>query len=832
MRWHIHKFGGTSLGAVGRLPVALERIRIEHAAHPQLAVVVSAFGDSTDWLVHSAQAAELADLPRATQLLEQVFSVPLDAIRTQCSPDVFAAVQHELLEQKKQLQPLLDGISLVRDCSPRTLDQLLSSGEWISAQAVAAALRSAGINALAVDARDLVVTDETPQNARVCVRETIDNVTSAAGRWSGAVPVITGFIGRSRSGRVTTLGRNGSDYTATLFAQALSADSVTVWTDVPGVFTADPKLVHDAYPVEALTYAEALELAHFGTRMFHARTMIPLLSSGARLTIRSTLEPGKPGTRVDATGHIDANQPTCVTSLEQLALLSIESRTDALPAGCFGRILQRLESANVKVWMANQTGLGVSASMVVSRESKHLAASVIHEEIDREDVVVTADLDNVTMVTLVAERMGHQPNVAGRFFQALGAIGVKVRALAQGASQRSISCIIDEADTAVAVRSVHSAFNLAETELNLVVLGRGTVGAALLRQIEQQAETLKTQHRVRVKLVAALDSNNSVFRPEGLTPREALAALNEGSQHGTAESLLPTLARLPVPVLVDCTAASGMEQLYRQAVQHGIHVVGANKKPLTTSWRERERLLQYVTASSRSYLYETTCGASLPVIETLKNLILTGDEIIRIEGSLSGTLGFLCDALQKNMTLSEAVRLAKEKGLTEPHPRDDLSGLDVARKALILARELGASLEVDDIVREPFVPQAALSEDNVDVFLGSLSALDEPFRKRVQALHSDGKVLRYLARIEREAGTWSLRVGPIGVDAVHPAASLRGEEAFVAFTTRRYHEYPLVVRGAGAGGDVTAAGVLADILRLAQNLKTPGGRLSAAFGER
>jgi bifunctional aspartokinase / homoserine dehydrogenase 1 len=819
MGWSVHKFGGTSLGEVGRLSIALQRIAEAKAEGQQVALVVSALGHSTDWLLDAVRRAAEGKYAIALNQVDRVFSLAASVAAAVVPEGALTALTAQFDAEREPLTQLLHGVSLIREATPRLVDQVLSAGEWLSALTVAAALNANGCPALAVDAREIVVTDDNPQQANVLQAETQHNVDLSRRHWNQVIPVVTGFIGRSTKGQVTTLGRNGSDYTATLLAQALGSDNVTIWTDVPGVYTADPALVPEAYPVAALTYFEALELAHFGTRMFHARTMVPLLETGARLTIRSTREPERKGTRIDAQGHLESEKPTCVTSLEGLSLLHIESTTAALPEGLFGRILAAIEQEGIKVWMANQTGLGVSGSVLVSDADASRTAYVIRQLAQEREVLLGAVIDNVTLVTLVAERMGHSPNVAGRFFEALGGVGVKVRALAQGASQRSISCVVDARDTLTAVRSVHAAFNFAETQLNLAVLGRGTVGRALLAQIEQQTEFLRSQHGVRLKLVGLFDSSSSVFRPEGLSPGAALGLVTEGHNDGPIESKLEALAKHFVPVLVDCTASADMVSIYKAAATAGVHVVGANKKPLAVSWTERESLLSTVDKHSRSYLYETTCGAGLPVIETLKNLIRTGDSVLRIEGSLSGTLGFLCDALMDGIPLSVAIQKAREKGLTEPHPGDDLSGLDVARKALILARELGTPIELGDIVCEPFVPQSALKATSVDVFLQSLTALDASFAKQIQQLRAEHKVLRYLARIDCINGKTVARVAPTAVDGRHPAAGLRGEEAMVAFTTQRYQEYPLVVRGAGAGGDVTAAGVLADVLRLAQNLK-------------
>jgi bifunctional aspartokinase / homoserine dehydrogenase 1 len=817
MAWQVYKFGGSSLGTPGRLSSVLELVARGTKATPRLALVVSAIGDTTDSLIEASRRAAVGDAAGAEAEIAHVHTLAVSTAQQVLSGPALVSFEDETARLLAPVRRIIEGIGLLREQSPRALDEVMSVGERLSAALVAQALVARGLEALAVDARDFVVTDETPQQAMVDVVETTRRLEMARQTWGHAVPVITGFLGRSASGRTTTLGRNGSDYTASLVAQGLGAKQVTVWTDVPGVFTADPALVSEAYPVTKLTWFEALELAHFGTRMFHARTVIPLLETGASLTIRSTTEPERPGTQIDAHGHTDDGQPTCVTSLEDLALLHVESRRSALPAGFVSRALAALESQNVKVWMTNQTGLGVSVTFVVPAADAQKSRATL-ASLEPKDAVALGDTRApVTLVTLVAERMGQQANVAGRFFHALGTVGIRVRAIAQGASERSISCVVDAADTAAAVRTVHSAFNFAETELNVLLLGHGTVGGRLLEQMAAQAQTLKADHGIKLKLVGLVDSQRSVFDASGLKPSEARRRLD--AKGPRPEALLMPLSRLSLPVVVDCTSADGHEELYAEAFSLGAHVVAANKKPLALPWAQRQALLGEARRFSRGYLYETTCGASLPIIETLKNLVRTGDVVHRIEGSLSGTLAFLADSVMQGVPLSQAVKKAREKGLTEPHPRDDLSGLDVARKAVILARELGVAIELTDVAVEPFISREWLMEADADAFVSQLECHDRAFSEHIERYRREGLTLRYLAQVERAGQGVRVRVGPVAVDATHPATSLRGEEAMVAFTTQRYREYPLIVRGAGAGGDVTAAGVLADILRLAQNVR-------------
>ena len=818
--WQVYKFGGSSLGAEGRLPVVLRRVA---EAERPLALVVSALGDTTEWLLEAARAAAGGDEARARAAVERALALA----RTRASGVLGVEALGEL---ERAWAPVVDdaGQTLAtllsaRSLLPAALDLLLSVGERLSSQLVAAALRAHGLPGLAVDARDIFRTDGRHGDATVDLGASLRPVVEQRARWERHLPVVTGFIGRAPDGSTTTLGRNGSDYAATTLAALLGASEVTIWTDVGGVMTADPDLVEEAYPVPRLTWHEAQELAHFGLRMFHRRTALPLEQSGGRLRIRSTVDAGE-GTVIDAQGNPDPHRPTCVTSLEHLALLSVESRRPAPETSLAVRVLSALEEAQLRIWMVTQSGHGQSLAFVVDAAAAERARAVLEEALS--DLLATGEVElpptrgPVTLLSLVAEAMGQWPNVAGRFFGALGNVGINVLAIAQGASSRSISCVVGAGDTAEAVRTVHSAFNLAETEVNVLLLGRGTVGGRFLAQLEDTREALRAGQGVATRLFGVVDGHGAHVDPRGLTladlpPRSTAPA----TRPPPMLELLDRLSRLPVPVLVDCTAADGLEALYVEAFRRGIHVVAANKKPLALPLERRAAVVDMARRHFRAWHYETTVGAGLPVIETLKNLVATGDVVERIDGSLSGTLGFLCQEVMAGSPLSAAVRTARDRGYTEPHPRDDLSGLDVARKALILARELGLPLELEDVAVEPFVDAALLAEDDPERFLRQLSAHDEAFASRVQRFASAGRTLRYLVQIVPGAEGRKVRVGPVAVEAGHPAVPLRGAEALVAFTTARYREYPLIVRGAGAGGDVTAAGVLADVLRLTQNVR-------------
>lgn len=837
------KFGGSSVGAAERLVRVTDRIAVEHGLGP-VAVVVSAMGDTTDLLLDAARAAERGDLPAAEALVDRIAAIadaagtgalrellrrPHDPLATNLEipdPDLPTRVSAHLAP----LRQVLAGICLLRQATAQTLDLVMSFGERLSVQILAAVLRARGLDALAVDARDWLVTDDRFGDALVDLAATRARVDALLPTWEHRLPVHTGFLGATPDARTTTLGRNGSDYSAALLAAVLGAAEVQVWTDVPGVMTGDPTILRDAYPIAHMSYAEALELANFGARMFHPRTMVPLIENRIPMRIRSTMNPDAPGTRIDADGAATAG-PTSVTSLEHLALLDVRWRRRGPEAGVGMRVLRALEQAAIPVWMANQAAHGQAVSVVVPRADADRAARAVDDELalerSRGEVDPPGVRAPVTLLSLISEHLDPREAPA-QFFRALGHVGVPVRAIAQGTGSRSISCVIDGEDTALAVRTVHAAFNFAHEEVSVLVLGHGTVGAELLSQIQQQQATLESRHRIRLTVVGLADSRRTLFDEAGLDLahwRGRLAETPAREPHPDPvvdlRPALDRLQRLSVPVLVDCTAADGMERVYQEAFARGVHVVAANKRPLSGP---HDVLRDAARAHHVAYHYETTVGASLPVIATLADLVRTGDRIRRVEGSFSGSLGFITGEVMRGVPLSQAVRNARERGFTEPHPRDDLSGLDVARKALILARELGLELDLEHIQVHPLVHHDLLDEPDLEFFFQDLADYDATFAASVADLQSHGRILRYLARIDLEpaaAGSpqFRVRVGPIDVAPDHPAATLRGAEAFVAFTTERYEEYPLVVRGAGAGGAVTAAGVLADILKIGQTLR-------------
>lgn len=823
MPYRVLKFGGSSLGDAERVAGVVERVREARRRGP-VALVVSALGSSTDHLVDALEAAARGDRSTARWALSRfaalAHAVPLDPAVRRIVDDRVASVDAQL-----------EGVALLGEASPRVRDRVLAVGEAVSSLVVASALSRAGLPATPVDARAWLVTDDRHGDATVDAEASQGRLDALRRGWNGHVPVVTGFIAQGRDGSTTTLGRNGSDYTATLLAAGLGAEEVQIWTDVEGVMTADPRRVPEARPLAHLSYDEALELSLFGARVLHPRTMVPLLSTGIPLRIRSTLAPEAPGTRVDPRGADDEARATSVTSLDDQALVDVQFLAAASAGALTARVQEAVRSATEDVRLSTHAAHGQALSFVVpasrAERVRRAVEDALAPERARGELRAVGVRAPVALVTLVAEAMGRTPNVAGTFLGALGEAGVQVRALGQSASARSISVVVDQADVTRAVRRAHAAFHLSHERVSVLVLGKGTVGAAFVRALRDAGPRLLARHAVSPRLVGWADRRRVLFDEEGLAVSApsalARAPRREGPWGAVDAALLDALAACPVPVLVDATADPALGALYEAAWARGIHVVTANKQPLAAGGGAWARHQHAARRAQRAFRYETTVGAALPVIETLQHLLGTGDVVHRIDGVLSGTLALLCDRVSAGEGLVDALRAARDAGCTEPRLQDDLEGLDVARKALILARELGLDVALEDVVVRPLLDLEGLDSLDGEALLEALGPRAEALERQVAAWGAEGRVLRHLAEIV-PSDPPRLEVGPVAVGPDHAAYGLRGPTAQVAFTTDRYPEHPLVVQGAGAGAAVTASGLLADVVRIATGLR--GARAS------
>lgn len=794
------KFGGTSVGTADRIA---EVARLVAAVPGPRAVVVSAMGGTTDQLLELGALAERGALDEALALHGRIAA----RHRAVVDDDETGAAIEALLAE---LEGLVRGVCLLRETTPRTRALLVSFGERLSVHLAARALRRIGVAAFASDARDYVRTDDRYDEGTVDLPVTREQLRAALlpEIEAGRVPVVTGFIGSTAAGVTTTLGRGGSDYSGALVGACLDADEVWIWTDVDGILTADPRLVSEARTLERVSYREAAEMSYFGAKVLHPRTMGPCAERGIPIRIRSTFHPEHPGTVVGTDTVAVPEGVKTVTSIEGMALVTLEGRGMAGIPGVARRIFEATEAADTNVVMISQASSEQSVSLVVRASEAGRLLPLLAQRFRLELAEGTIDpirVDrDVAIVSIIGEGMSGRAGVSGRLFGALGRGGVNVLAIAQGAAERSISVAVRAGDARRAVRLVHTAFGLTRV-VHLVVLGAGRVGRTLLRQLAE-TRALHARREVEFRVIAVATGSRFLTAHGGLDPATAADRVASGDPRPDDAALVASIAaeQLTDVVLVDLTAAP-TAGLHLLALRAGWHVVTANKLPLAGDLATYRAMVEARDAARVRYGYEATFGAGLPVLHALKELVWTGDRVDNVSGCFSGTLGFVCTRLQEGAGLSQAVRDAAEAGYTEPDPREDLSGRDVARKALIVARAMGMRLEPEQVALEPMVPGL---DEGLDA---ALAAHEGPLRERIAAAAARGEVLRYVAEITPDA----VRVGLREVPATGALGSLAGPDNALVFRTARYDTWPLVIRGPGAGAEVTAAGVLGDILKIA-----------------
>ena len=812
---YVHKFGGTSVATAERIRRVVDLVSDEDSDGLRI-VVVSALSGVTDTLLEAIDLA-IARAGNHGDILRELGTRHL-AVADALASDAEEASLRGLIEARMlELTELLDGVYLLRECTDRARDAVVGLGEQLSAPIVAAAFRAAGQGAEAIDTRDIICTDASFGQANVLFDETNERVRTRFDSCDkGDILVATGFIASTVRKVSTTLGRSGSDYTATIIGGALGAERVTVWTDVDGVLSADPRLVPEAFVLPRLSYREAAELAYFGAEVLHSRTMRPLLSQNIPLCIRNALNPSAPGTLIskDTTtmeGHVKA-----ITTIRDVAVIMLEGTGLAGVPGISARALTALAARDINVLLIAQASSEQSLCTVVSSGDAEISANLIREEFELElargDVARVYTMGQCAIVSVVGDNMRERPGLAGRMFSTLGRDGVNVLAIAQGAAETNISAVISDAEGKHAVHALHDEFALLRHRVHIFLIGAGVVGRALLKMLEHQQETLLHNLRLNIQLVGLANTRKMAWDVEGIPFAHAVEALENGKQGGI-DAVMDQLqaGRLHRMMVIDATASEQVASKYPELLSRSISIITPNKRANTQDQAFYEELLSTAHRRQVPYLYETTVGAGLPVISTLRDLIRSGDRVIRIEGVFSGTLAYIFYSMAMGMKFSEAVRTARERGYTEPDPREDLQGEDVARKILILARETGLQVERSDIAVDSLVP-SSLREAPLDEFMERATELDAIWKERIGEAAGAGQRLQYIGRMEEGR----LSVQTRRIEQGSPFARLDGSNNMVVYTTERYLDNPLVVQGPGAGPEVTAAGILADLIKAAE----------------
>lgn len=815
----VMKFGGTSVGNAARMQAVATQVQAA-LQETRVLVVVSAVSGVTNLLVHGARAvADGAALAGQAGLGGQAGVLPIAAkfrqrhreIRDALGP--LPGVDDALDELALDLENLLRGVALVRECSPSVLARISALGERASCAILASLLQARGLEVTALDPCDLLPCTGDPLEATP-LPEQIRERFEAFRKDGGRLALMPGFFGGDARGKTMLLGRGGSDWSAALAAAATDAELLEIWTDVDGIYTADPRVVPEAFALDEISFDEAMELAHFGAKVLHPRTIAPARDRGIPVRVCNSLRPDAPGTLVVARARPARHPVRGISFLQDLALLNVTGPGMKGVPGVAGRLFGAMAARDISVVLITQASSEVSISFCVRESDADAALRAFQDTFDAElasgRVGPVEVQRGLAILSIVGDGMRTRVGVAGTFLEALGAVGCNVVAIAQGSSERSISAVISARDGDRAMRHVHHRLFGTREVLELYLLGTGTVGAQVLQQLARRPQT----GTVELRLCGVATSRHLLLDPDGIDPGEALARLQRESQPFDLATLLDSVRRrLPVqPVLIDATSAPAIAQAYPQILAAGLHVVTASKLANSGPMPHYVAIREAAARHRRRFQYETNVGAGLPVIDTLRNLLAGGDRIVRFEGILSGSLSFLCGLLQDGVPVSRAVAEARDRGFTEPDPRDDLSGLDVARKVLILARETGMALELGDVTVQGVLPADFAPGTDVPTFLSRLAELDAPMAQRVQDLKTQGKVLRHVAQFGDEGCTVSLQA----VDRDHPLYGIRAGENAFSFLTEHYQPRPLVVRGYGAGAAVTAAGLLADVLKLAR----------------
>lgn len=804
------KFGGTSVGSVNSM---LSVKKIVESVDDKVIVVVSALGGITDKLIHTSKMAAAGDSAYEKEMKEIVnrhIEMVYTVIPAGKAREVLLDQVNELLSELKNI---FQGIFLIHDLSPKTSATIVSYGERLSSIIVATLIEGAQW----FDSRTFIKT-EKKHNKHILDSELTNRLVRETFKEVPQVALVPGFISTDKdTGEVTNLGRGGSDYTASILAAALNADILEIWTDVDGFMTADPRVISTAYPITELSYVEAMELCNFGAKVVYPPTIYPVCHKNIPILIKNTFNPDAPGTIVKQQADHFSKPIKGISSINDTCLITMTGLGMVGVIGVNHRIFKTLAENGISVFLVSQASSENSTSIGVRTEDSALACKVLNEEFAKEiemgEISPMMAESGLATVAIVGENMKHTPGIAGKLFGTLGRNGINVIACAQGASETNISFVVEGDSLRKTLNVIHDSFFLSEYQvLNLFICGIGTVGHSLIEQINSQQEKLKQERGLNLKVVGIANGHYAYFTRRGIDLNNYRKELEEKGIPSSPQVLHDEIIGMNIfnSVFVDCTANASIAGLYKDFLSHNISVVAANKIAASSEYDVYAELKSIARQRGVKFLFETNVGAGLPIINTINDLINSGDKILKIEAVVSGTLNYIFNTISEETPLSETIRKAKEEGYSEPDPRIDLSGKDVIRKLVILAREAGYKLSQEDVEKHLFIPDSCF-EGSLDDFWKNVKTLDADFEARRKKLEAEGKRWRFVASLDNGKGVVSLQE----VDSRHPFYNLEGSNNIILLTTERYNEYPMLIQGYGAGASVTAAGVFADIMSIA-----------------
>jgi aspartokinase/homoserine dehydrogenase 1 len=809
------KFGGSSVANATNMNKVVE-IVLKASLKESTILVVSAMGGVTDSLINTGKLAESGDESYKT-ILKELEQKHLDAVRDLLPIQQQSATLSQVKQKFNELEAISDGVFLLGELSDRTNDKMVSYGELLSSLMIAAKLKSIADSTLWVDSRLLIRTNSNHGNATVDFALTTENITGFFNTNAAKIYVAPGFISSDHHNHTTTLGRGGSDYTGAIYASALQASVLEIWTDVSGMMTADPRLVNNARPIHRISYQEAMELSHFGAKIIYPPTIQPVMKQNIPVWIKNTFAPEEYGTLIEnSSAHTD-NIIRGISSINKISLLSLEGSGMVGIPGFSKRLFEALANETVNVILITQSSSEHSICVGINEAETAKAKRVIDHafsfEIQSGKVEPLKVEKGLSIVALVGEQMKSHPGISGKMFGVLGRNGINVRAIAQGSSEKNISAVLSAFDVQKAINVLHEEFfETTYKQLNLFIAGTGNVGGKLLAQIQKQYQYLQDNLRLQIRVVGLANSKNNLINEEGIDLSIWKEKLSEASK-GTIHDFVTTIRKLNLrnSVFVDVTANADVASVYSKLLDKSISVVACNKIACSSSYESYHHLKSLAREFNALYLYETNVGAGLPVIGTLNDLLRSGDQVTKIQAVLSGTLNFVFNHYDGTKPFAQVVRQAQDEGYTEPDPRLDLGGTDVMRKIMILAREAGQKLEMEDISNEYFLP-ASCFEGSVADFYAEMEKQEVHFKAIYEKAAAKNCKLKFVASYENGKASVGLQHIPANSDFYH----LYGKDNLVLFFTERYPEQPLVIKGAGAGAEVTASGVFADIIRVAR----------------